>query len=114
MDFSKLNSWKDITLKLKAGFVAGLFAVLFVVWTGSDEYILTPAEAAEAHRTMAGWQLDDVRRQIESTEIKKVETKYRAGLSPQAKDELAAKYEIKLKRLRNTEKCLSSGKLKCE
>jgi len=113
-DLSKINSWKEITVKLKAGLIVSLIVAAFLLWSGSDEYVITPAEAAEQHKTMIGWQLDDVRRQIENIEIKKVETKYRDGLSQQAKDELIAGYEIKLKRLRNSESCLSKGRLRCE
>ena len=75
---------------------------------------VTEVEASQSHAQMVRWQLDDVRRQIESTEILKVENKYRQGLSPQARDELAAKYEVKLKRLRKTEDCLAKGNLTCD
>ena len=114
MKLSNLNSWKDITLKVKAGFLVSLIALVFAGWLGSDIYIVTHAEAAEAHQKIARWHLADVRLQIENKEALKVETKYRADLGQRAKDELIAAYDVKLKRLRNTEKCLTQGRVDCE
>lgn len=114
MKLSNLNTWKDITLKVKAGFVASLLVLVFAGWLGSDIYIVTHAEASEAHQRIARWHLADVRLQIENNEVKKVETKYRPDLGQRAKDELIASYDVKLKRLRNTEKCLTQGRIDCE
>ena len=114
MDLSNLTSWKDITLKVKTGFIATLLVAVYVIWAGSDRFVVTQAEAAEDHKKIARWQRNSVRRQIEATELKKVETKYRPDLQPKAKDELISGYDIKLKRLRKSEACLDAGRLDCE
>ena len=109
-----LNSWKDIPIKGKAGFFASIIALGVTGWFASDIYIVTHAEADEAHQKIARWHLADVRLQIETKEALKVETKYRADLGQRAKDELITLYDVKLKRLRNTEKCLTEGRVDCE
>jgi hypothetical protein len=114
VNLDHLNTWKDITLKLKAGFVFSIAIVAFMAWMALDKYVIvTEAEASATHQQMISWQLEDVRRQIENIELKKVETKYRSDLSPKAKDELVARYDIKLKQLRNHERCLQQGKIQC-
>lgn len=109
-----LNSWKDIPIKGKAGFFASIIALGVTGWFASDIYIVTHAEADEAHQKIARWHMADVRLQIETKEALKVETKYRADLGQRAKDELITLYDVKLKRLRNTEKCLTEGRVDCE
>lgn len=114
MDISKLTSWKDIPIRMTLGFLGSVLVVSCLVWAVSDDFIITPAEAAEAHKIFAKWHLDDVRKNIEDTEVKKIETKYRSELPPQARDELMAKYDTQLKRLRKAESCLERGELRCE
>ena len=114
MNLSKITDWRNIPLKMTAGFLVSIVVLGYMVWNWSDDFIFTPAEAAETHAQMAKWELTNVRERIEIAELKKIETKHRPDLNQQTKDELAVKYDIKLKRLRVAEKCLTDGKLKCE
>ena len=83
-----LNSWKDIPIKGQAGCFASIIALGVTGWFASDIYIVTHAEAADAHQKIARWHLADVRTQIQAKERLKVQTKYRTDMGKQAKDEL--------------------------
>lgn len=109
-----LDSWKDLTIKFKAGFGASLLVLGFAVWTFSDNWVLTHAEAAAMHKGLVAGRLVELRYRIDDTNTKKVETKYRKDMGQQVKDELIAGYDSELIRLRKSVDCYKEGKLTCE
>ena len=113
MHLADMTSWKDIPVTFRAGFLASIVAVTASVYVLSDNFIVTEAEAAQQHQSFYRWRAEDLQKQMADVKLAKVQIKYRQDMSPQAKDEVIAAYDVKLQQLERQIACLDSGKPDC-